>query len=816
VIAGIGKNRRTIRVGVLAGFAIVPLLALAQGIAQPACAPIIAIDTPVPDATLRGGVTISGWALDGSAAGGSGVEEVHVYLDGGPGEGVLLGAAQRGSPRPDVDASYGRRDINPGWILNVPSLNAETGGHLISVFARTRCGWTSVDRTINIAPPEGWALLNPPPGRSAHGVAWDAVRGQLYALGGRGGGTHSDLWLYRPARNAWTPVHPTGASVPRLSAHSLVWDAAGDQLLIFGGYGADRSDGLWAYHPADNRIERVDTVGPAPAGRGYHSAVWTGDQMLLFGGVGGRFDFFDDLWSYDPRANSWTRLRPEGLRPTARFYQSAAWDPVGEQLLVFGGFDLEAGLLEDLWSYHPASNSWTPLDPDGAHPPSRLSASMVWDPVGQRILLYGGGCGGCYRDDLWSYQPQADRWERLETPGARPIARGGQGAIWDEAGRRMLLFAGGESLNDLWSFRPSDGRWARLTPTVLLVPSLGGAHAVWDPVRNQMIVVGGDTGAADPGPAGVVRMYRPASNGWEESVMSGGPQIRTGHSVVWDDESGQALLFGGRREGSGVSGELWSYVPGMNRWTRLADGSAGPVARAFHSAVWDPRGHQMLIYGGANERGTSLEDLWSFRPATGAWTQLAGTGPAPRARIRHSAVWDAAAGEMLVFGGYADPDGYTSELWGYRPEERRWTVRAPEGAAPAGRSRHSAVWDTASGRMLVFGGYVGGVDYLGDLWAYESSRNAWTQLTPSPMPLARADHMAIWEPTAREMLVYGGGAGDPSGELWSYRPPASPQPALTTPGTVTVTQAPGTAVATSAAVATPPAVATRTPGGAPR
>jgi N-acetylneuraminic acid mutarotase len=335
------------------------------------------------------------------------------------------------------------------------------------------------------------------------------------------------------------------------------------------------------------------------------------------------------------------------------------------------------------------------------------------------------------------------------------------------------------------------------------------------------MVVGGDTGAADPGPAGMVRIYRPATNSWEEITTVGGPQVRTGHSVVWDDESGQVLVFGGRRDGGGTSGELWGYLPVVNRWTRLADANAGPVARAFHSAVWDPRGHQMLVFGGANERGTSLEDLWSYRPATGTWTQLAATGPAPRARIRHSAVWDTTAGEMLIYGGYRDPDGYTSELWSYHPEERRWRARTPDGAAPPGRSRHSAVWDAVGGRMLILGGFVGGVDYLGDMWAYESSRDAWTQLTPSPMPLPRADHMAVWEPTAREMLVYGGGAGDPSGELWSYRPPGGPQAALTTPGMVAATPAAVSTVAPpaaspAAATATPTAASTRLPTATPR
>jgi N-acetylneuraminic acid mutarotase len=453
-------------------------------------------------------------------------------------------------------------------------------------------------------------------------------------------------------------------------------------------------------------------------------------------------------------------------------------------MLIFGGFDVATGLLDDFWSYHPESNAWTEVFPAGEQPPGRLSASMIWDPSGGQVLLYGGGCGGCYRDDLWSYRPDVDRWEKLDPTGVRPIPRGGQGAAWDDEAQQMLVFAGGESLNDLWSFRPATSTWARLTPSVTFLPALAGARAAWDPSRHQTLLFGGETGAATPAAVGIVRVFRAASNSWEEVPTSGGPQVRTGHSVVWDEDGSQALLFGGRKEGDtsgAVLGELWSYAPATNRWTRLSEGSGGPVARAFHSAAFDPKNRQMLVMGGQNDRGTSLEDLWSYSLTTNGWTQLSVTGPAPRARIRHSAVWDTSAGEMLVFGGYRDQEGYTSEVWSFKPEERRWTQRPQPGMAPPGRSRHSAAWDPTSGRMLIFGGYVGGVDYLGDLWAYDASRNVWTQLTsPALAPLARADHVAVWDATAREMLVYGGGAGDPSNELWSYRPVAA-SPAMSAP-----------------------------------
>lgn len=749
-----------------------PLLVAAQGASPPACAPVVTIDTPATDATVRGETTIAGWALDLAAGGRSGVEEVHVYLDGTPGIGRLLGAAQLGGARPDVDAAYGLRASSAGWSLRLDAKGLEPGGHLLTAYARTRCGWTSTDRTMYVAPVEGWALLNPPSGRSAHGVAWDSTRGRLYMLGGRGGGTHADLWVYRSDLNVWSPVQPVGGSVPRLSAHTLVWDPVGQQLLIFGGFGADRSDALWVYRPGENRVEEVMALAPRPMGRGYHTAVWTGEAMLVFGGVGGRFDLFEDLWSYDPRAQRWTRLLPEEPGPSARFYHAAVWDPIRAQMLVFGGFDLETGLLDDLWSYQPDANRWTRLEPEGPTPPSRLSASMVWDPAAGRVLLYGGGCGGCYRDDLWSYHPDLNRWEQVEPAGERPAPRGGHRAVWDERGNRMLLVAGGESLNDLWSYSAATQRWARLTPARTVISALSGGRAVWDPSRAQMLVFGGDTGAADPGPTDIIHVYRPATHTWETIPTGGGPGVRTGHSVVWDEDGGQALLFGGRRDDGSLSGEVWSYTPLTGRWTRLADARTGPVPRAFHSAVWDPAGRQMLVFGGANDRGAALDDLWSFQLPAASWTLLPSGGPAPKARVRHSAVWDPTSREMLLFGGYQDPAGYSSELWSYRPEERRWMLRGVDGATPQPRARHSAVWDPRSGRMLVFGGFMGGVEHLGDLWAYDPADDRWAELKTGQAPLPRADHAAVWDGASGQMLVYGGGASEPSNELWSYRPPA--------------------------------------------
>ena len=40
------------------------------------------------------------------------------------------------------------------------------------------------------------------------------------------------------------------------------------------------------------------TTTGAPAARGYHTAVWTGSEMIVWGGYYN--NYFNDTWSYTP------------------------------------------------------------------------------------------------------------------------------------------------------------------------------------------------------------------------------------------------------------------------------------------------------------------------------------------------------------------------------------------------------------------------------------------------------------------------------------------------------------------------------------
>src|SRR5207245_599897 len=85
----------------------------------PQCPPQLYANTEPVQGASSGTVLFSGWALDRSAVGGTGVSVVQLYLDGPPGTGTLLGTAAYGNPRPDVGRAYGENFAATGWSLPI-------------------------------------------------------------------------------------------------------------------------------------------------------------------------------------------------------------------------------------------------------------------------------------------------------------------------------------------------------------------------------------------------------------------------------------------------------------------------------------------------------------------------------------------------------------------------------------------------------------------------------------------------------------------------------------------------------------------------
>jgi hypothetical protein len=250
--------------------------------------------------------------------------------------------------------------------------------------------------------------------RMGQAAVWDPHNSQMLVFGGSDGTYLNDLWAYRPASRTWVPLLPTGVSPPPRAWHVASWDSLHGQMLIFGGYSSLHSyNDLWAYRPASNIWIALTPSGNPPIARTGHSVVWdaANAQLLLFGGYD-HIDPHNDLWAYRPAGNEWVLLSPSGNLPPPRQSHTAIWDSVNSRMLVFGGSYSPGSHApyRDLWAYSPANNAWSQLSPAGILPPAREAAATVWDDVTARMLVFGGWTGNHeWLNDVWAYRPSLNR-----------------------------------------------------------------------------------------------------------------------------------------------------------------------------------------------------------------------------------------------------------------------------------------------------------------------------------------------------------------------------------------------------------------------
>ena len=104
-------------------------------------------------------------------------------------------------------------------------------------------------------------------------------------------------------------------------------------MIIWGGSWLTELNTGGIYHPVTDTWDTTSIIGDVPAARSGHTAVWTGTEMIVWGGGGGGAEF-NDGGHYNPTTNTWTAMATTGA-PSPRFWQTAVW--TGDEMVVWGG-----------------------------------------------------------------------------------------------------------------------------------------------------------------------------------------------------------------------------------------------------------------------------------------------------------------------------------------------------------------------------------------------------------------------------------------------------------------------------------------------
>jgi hypothetical protein len=155
-------------------------------------------------------------------------------------------------------------------------------------------------------------------------------------------------------------------------------------MIVWGGLGNLNSGNTGGrYDPSTDSWTATSTTN-APAGRGGHTAVWTGFEMIIWGGLenlntGGRYNPITDSWTATSTTNA----------PSGRYAHTAVW--TGSEMIVWGGSGgcaFNMCVTNSGGRYNPSTDSWTDTSLTNA-PADRAFHTAVW--TGSEMIVWGGG-----------------------------------------------------------------------------------------------------------------------------------------------------------------------------------------------------------------------------------------------------------------------------------------------------------------------------------------------------------------------------------------------------------------------------------------
>ncbi|HEY6924377.1 MAG TPA: kelch repeat-containing protein [Steroidobacteraceae bacterium] len=383
-----------------------------------------------------------------------------------------------------------------------------------------------------------------------------------------------------------------------------------------------------------------------------------------------------------------------GNWPGARDSQMGWTDNTG-RFWLFGGNAVDsagnAGDMNDLWMYDPNAARWTWMSgsstfgSEGTYGavgstgvPAARHSGMTWVDANGNLWLYGGSFsdpanGGqiVLLNDLWSYNISSGHWTLANgsssTTPTQAAVYGAQGVLassntpggrqgastWVDSAGHLWLFGGLsadgaghlEFFTDLWSFDQGAGQWKWVsglqatnqegTPSTSTVPPSRAFAASWVDGQGGLWLFGGgytDAAGANPHALNDMWVYTPSNGQWRYVAgstdanstigtpgIAGGANIpgARGSCVVWTDRAGQIWLFGGAGFGAtlpapGSLNDIWTFDPASAQWTYVS----GPQDPNINAGVYVLPGNPGTSQPGARSTSVGWVDstggLWMF------------------------------------------------------------------------------------------------------------------------------------------------------------------------------------------------------------
>jgi hypothetical protein len=203
--------------------------------------PAMWLDLPVNGSTVAQPFAITGWALDGGASSGNGVDFLDIWAYPNPGSGaaaLFLGQARTGGSRPDIAAAFGAQFGGSGYGIAVKGLPPAV--YQIVAFAHSTVAGTFVDvRAVTVQ-------VNASPLMSVDTPGNNQTVGQPFLIAGWATDLAAASGTGVDAVHVWAYPNPGSGAPARFVGNATLGGTRPDVAAFLGPNGQQSGYGLMA------------------------------------------------------------------------------------------------------------------------------------------------------------------------------------------------------------------------------------------------------------------------------------------------------------------------------------------------------------------------------------------------------------------------------------------------------------------------------------------------------------------------------------------------------------------------------------------
>lgn len=291
------------------------------------------------------------------------------------------------------------------------------------------------------------------------------------------------------------------------------------------------------------------------------------------------------------------------------------------------------------------------------------TTAMVDEANGHTYVFHGSGYHPQFQqmlDDVWRFDAADDSWTQVTPTGDVPSGRGSMRlamAVGSDTGYLFGGYGDGEGFAELHRVRIQNGTLDFTLLQQTNAPSSRALHAFFfDPETDTFALFGGVSIVSSQVYDDTWTMKLAGDTAvWTEHDLSPRPSKRYGFFYGFDEQVGRLLLFSGAQfpvAGDNVNParDVWTLDmrSGAPVWLLLMEGDTLPAGRRNGCAVFDPSAARLFVWGGTANGMTTEGGLFVMdaRPGHEVWHYL-GLDNEPDARSSGLGFFD---GESVRMG----------------------------------------------------------------------------------------------------------------------------------------------------------------------